>query len=70
MRNGDCEGKRTESEHCEWFANSQSVVCSVFAGFVPRVLWITLGGAIFFGTYDLVTQQLQQHNQIAAQPSG
>ncbi|RZC41889.1 S-adenosylmethionine mitochondrial carrier protein -like protein, partial [Asbolus verrucosus] len=25
----------------------------LFAGFVPRVLWITLGGYIFFGMYDL-----------------
>lgn len=26
---------------------------SLFAGFVPRVVWITLGGYIFFGMYDL-----------------
>lgn len=30
----------------------------LFAGFVPRVLWITLGGAIFFGFYDLTTRFL------------
>lgn len=30
----------------------------VFAGFVPRVLWITIGGAVFFGFYDLTTQML------------
>ncbi|KAF5289727.1 hypothetical protein FQA39_LY03644 [Lamprigera yunnana] len=24
----------------------------LFAGFVPRVIWITLGGCIFFGVYD------------------
>ncbi|KAK5640713.1 hypothetical protein RI129_009260 [Pyrocoelia pectoralis] len=24
----------------------------LFAGFVPRVMWITLGGCIFFGVYD------------------
>ncbi|XP_058821669.1 S-adenosylmethionine mitochondrial carrier protein homolog [Topomyia yanbarensis] len=30
----------------------------VFAGFVPRVLWITLGGAIFFGFYDLTARLL------------
>ncbi|XP_058450155.1 S-adenosylmethionine mitochondrial carrier protein homolog [Malaya genurostris] len=30
----------------------------IFAGFVPRVLWITLGGAIFFGFYDLTTRLL------------
>lgn len=29
-------------------------VRGVFAGFVPRVTWITLGGAIFFGMYDLM----------------
>lgn len=28
----------------------------MFAGFVPRVMWITLGGAIFFGSYDLSTK--------------
>uniref|UniRef100_A0A8D8NTV2 S-adenosylmethionine mitochondrial carrier protein homolog n=3 Tax=Culex pipiens TaxID=7175 RepID=A0A8D8NTV2_CULPI len=28
----------------------------IFAGFGPRVLWITLGGAIFFGFYDLTTR--------------
>lgn len=27
--------------------------CRLFAGFVPRVLWITIGGAIFFGSYDI-----------------
>lgn len=28
----------------------------IFAGFVPRVLWITIGGAVFFGSYDLATK--------------
>lgn len=28
----------------------------VFAGFIPRVMWITIGGAIFFGSYDLTTK--------------
>lgn len=32
----------------------------MFAGFVPRVMWITLGGAIFFGFYDLTTRLLQR----------
>lgn len=31
---------------------------SLFAGVVPRVLWITLGGAFFFGFYDLTTRLL------------
>lgn len=31
----------------------------LFAGFVPRVMWITLGGGIFFGFYDLTTRLLQ-----------
>lgn len=30
------------------------------AGFVPRVMWITLGGAVFFGFYDLTTKLLQK----------
>lgn len=37
----------------------------LFAGVVPRVLWITIGGAIFFGSYDLstkiMTKQIQTH---------
>lgn len=24
----------------------------LFAGFVPRVIWITLGGFMFFGVYE------------------
>ncbi|XP_054734037.1 S-adenosylmethionine mitochondrial carrier protein homolog [Anastrepha obliqua] len=30
----------------------------LFAGFTPRVLWITLGGAFFFGFYDLTSRLL------------
>jgi len=33
----------------------------IFAGFVPRVLWITIGGAVFFGTYDFVSRCLQSN---------
>ncbi len=25
---------------------------ALFAGIVPRVMWISLGGAIFFGVYE------------------
>lgn len=32
--------------------------CRIFAGFTPRVLWITLGGAFFFGFYDLTLRLL------------
>ena len=35
-------------------------VKGLFAGFVPRVMWITLGGAIFFGFYDLTTRFLKR----------
>lgn len=28
----------------------------LFAGVVPRVTWITLGGAVFFGFYDFATR--------------
>lgn len=31
-------------------------VRGLFSGFVPRVLWITLGGAVFFGFYDMTTR--------------
>jgi solute carrier family 25 S-adenosylmethionine transporter 26 len=34
-------------------------VKGLFAGLLPRVMWITLGGAIFFGCYDLTTNVLQ-----------
>lgn len=33
----------------------------VFVGFIPRVMWITIGGAIFFGTYDLTTKMVHNH---------
>jgi len=35
----------------------------LFAGIVPRVLWITLGGAIFFGFYDLTSNLLKSNEQ-------
>ncbi|KAL5293093.1 SLC25A26 family protein [Megaselia abdita] len=38
-------------------------VQGIFAGFTPRVLWITLGGAIFFGFYDL-TSRLIDSNRV------
>lgn len=34
----------------------QNGVRGIFAGFTPRVTWITIGGAIFFGSYDLATK--------------
>ncbi|XP_055542847.1 S-adenosylmethionine mitochondrial carrier protein homolog isoform X1 [Wyeomyia smithii] len=36
----------------------------MFAGFVPRVLWITLGGAFFFGFYDLTSRLLNSDESI------
>ncbi|XP_067619992.1 S-adenosylmethionine mitochondrial carrier protein homolog [Eurosta solidaginis] len=33
-------------------------LAGIFAGFAPRVLWITLGGAFFFGFYDLTSRLL------------
>ena len=29
-----------------------SYMCRLFAGFVPRVCWISLGGFIFLGAYE------------------
>lgn len=51
------------------FATLQSVlqqrgVRGLFAGIVPRTLWISLGGAVFLGTFDGVAKTLellQQH---------
>ncbi|EDW16109.1 S-adenosylmethionine mitochondrial carrier protein homolog [Drosophila mojavensis] len=37
-------------------------ISGLFAGIVPRVLWITLGGAFFFGFYDLTTRLLSAAN--------
>mgnify|MGYP003688134729 CR=1 FL=1 len=38
---------------CFLFCNvSFRVIFSLFAGTVPRMLWITVGGAIFLGVYD------------------
>jgi solute carrier family 25 S-adenosylmethionine transporter 26 len=34
----------------------------LFAGFVPRVMWITLGGAVFFGFYDLTTRIISSNS--------
>jgi solute carrier family 25 (mitochondrial S-adenosylmethionine transporter), member 26 len=37
-------------------------VRGLFAGFVPRVMWITIGGAVFFGFYDLTTRMLDSED--------
>lgn len=41
--------------------------CRLFAGFVPRVIWIFLGGGIFFGVYEvtarLVDEIKEKNNQ-------
>lgn len=31
----------------------------LFAGIIPRVLWITIGGSLFFGSYDLATRMIR-----------
>lgn len=30
----------------------------LFSGIVPRVTWISIGGAIFFGTYEKAKREL------------
>lgn len=37
----------------------QKGVAGLFGGFVPRVLWTTIGGFIWFGTYSLVSELLE-----------
>ena len=34
----------------------QNGVSGLFAGVVPRVIWISLGGSVFFGSYSVVMQ--------------
>ena len=34
-------------------------VCRLFAGILPRVLWISFGGFIFLGSYQKIWQLLQ-----------
>ncbi len=31
----------------------------LFAGVIPRAVWISMGGFIFFGVYDLATRTLK-----------
>lgn len=37
----------------------QKGITGVFSGFVPRVMWTTIGGFIWFGTYSLVKYLLE-----------
>lgn len=37
----------------------QKGIAGVFSGFVPRVLWTTIGGFIYFGTYSFVKYILE-----------
>lgn len=38
----------------------QKGIAGVFSGFVPRVLWTTIGGFIYFGTYSFVKYILER----------
>lgn len=33
-------------------------------GFIPRVMWITVGGAIYFGCYDLSTNMINENTTL------
>ena len=37
----------------------QGGVSALFAGVVPRTLWIGLGGAVFLGTFDVAAKLLE-----------
>lgn len=39
---------------------AQGGVCALFAGVVPRVLWIGLGGAVFLGTFDVAARTIEK----------
>lgn len=53
-RTGD--HKRQRVDHILRNIYRQNGIRGIFAGFTPRVTWITIGGAIFFGSYDLATK--------------
>ncbi|XP_055711782.1 S-adenosylmethionine mitochondrial carrier protein homolog [Phlebotomus papatasi] len=33
-------------------------ISGLFSGFIPRVMWISIGGTIFFGVYDFVSSTI------------
>ena len=35
------------------------LICRLFAGVVPRVLWISFGGFVFLGAYEKFSMYLQ-----------
>ena len=39
---------------------AQGGVRALFAGVVPRVLWIGLGGAVFLGTFDVAARAIEK----------
>lgn len=53
--------KRKSIYHILHGIYKENGIKGVFVGFIPRVMWITIGGAIFFGTYDLTTKIVQNH---------
>lgn len=36
----------------------------MFAGLTPRVMWITIGGLIFFGVYEYTVDALDQRSTL------
>lgn len=57
-RNGE---KRRSVHSILQKAYRENGIKGIFAGFIPRVMWITIGGAIFFGSYDLTTKLVTKH---------
>ncbi|XP_069693393.1 S-adenosylmethionine mitochondrial carrier protein homolog isoform X2 [Periplaneta americana] len=51
---GDCAKLRTTSMLVHIY--KEGGIQGLFAGFVPRVIWITLGGAVFFGAYQATVE--------------
>ena len=45
-------------EHA-WMLWFLLLLCRLFAGVVPRVLWISLGGFVFLGAYEKFSMYLQ-----------
>lgn len=56
----DCETRQTQNPiRVLRFVYQQKGITGVFSGFVPRVMWTTIGGFIWFGTYSLVKYVLE-----------
>lgn len=61
IEDGDTKTASSRNPCVVWRAlYEQYGVRGIFSGFVPRVLWTTIGGFIWFGTHNLVIELLKR----------